>query len=362
MTTAAVIERSPSLPFDCAACAVRIVPATSSRSDCELVAMAPAGCYRRTMLEGLPPHAPTHVLRLTTDEASARAMTDLIGEMFEPAETAVAAFEDEAAGCWRLEAYFSEEPDESFVRELIRPVVGLEADAAVFETIDRQDWVRASLDGLKPVRAGRFLVHGAHDRARVRPNDLAIEIEAALAFGTGHHGTTLGCLRALAAELKRGRPRHVLDVGTGTGILAFAAAKALRGPVIAGDLDPEAVRTAAGNARLNEIGGRVRLYRGPGVRHALADRPRRFDLVFANILARPLKRLAPSLTAVVADRGVLILSGLIERDVAGVLSVYRHRGFHLVRMGVIEGWATLVLRRGGAAGARPAIADAAGKM
>lgn len=304
------------------------------------------------MLEGLPPHRPTHVLRLITDEPSARAMTELLGEMFDPMETAVAAFEVEETGAWRLEAYFSEEPDAEMIRELIRPVLGAQADEALFETIDQQDWVRASLEGLKPVRAGRFLVHGGHDRHQVRANDLAIEIEAALAFGTGHHGTTLGCLRALVDELKRRRPARVLDVGTGTGILGFAAAKALRMPVIAGDLDPEAVTTARGNARLNGLGPYMRLYHAPGVRHALADRSRGFDVVFANILARPLKRLAPSLTAVVADDGVLILSGLIERDVPGVLSTYRHRGFHLARSGVIEGWATLVLRRGGAA-ARP---------
>ena len=306
------------------------------------------------MLEGLPPHRPTHVLRLLTDEASARAMTDLLGETFDPTDTAVAAFEAEDGRTWRLEAYFAEPPEESVIRDLIRPIVGDRADAATFETIDQQDWVRASLEGLKPVRAGRFLVHGAHDRRHLRANDLPIEIEAALAFGTGHHGTTLGCLRALDAELKRRRPRHVLDVGTGTGILAFAAARALRSTVIAGDLDGVAVATARGNARLNGLHPSLRFYEAPGVRHALAGRPRRFDLVFANILARPLRRLAPSLTGVVADHGVLVLSGLIERDVPGVLAAYRHRGFHLAREGVIEGWATLVLRRGGAA-ARPVV-------
>ena len=126
---------------------------------------------------------------------------------------------------WRLEAYFADAPDEAMIRDLIRPVVGAQADVASFETIDQRDWVRASLEGLKPVRAGRFLVHGSHDRDTVRVNDLAIEIEAALAFGTGHHGTTTGCLEAYDALLSAGRDfPKVLDVGCGTGVLAIAAA------------------------------------------------------------------------------------------------------------------------------------------
>src|SRR5215212_707868 len=237
------------------------------------------------MLEGLHPNRPTHLIRLTTDEKSARAMTDLIGEIFDPAETAVAAFETDDGETWLLEAYFARPPDESAIRELVRPVVGTEADRAVFSALEEQDWVKASLVGLDPVRAGRILVHGAHDRDRVRPNDIAIEIEAALAFGTGHHGTTKGCLLAFADEVRRRPPRRVLDVGTGTGILAFAAAKILKRPVIAGDIDPEAVRVARENARLNGIGPWMRLYVGPGVRNAEADRPGHFDLVFANILA-----------------------------------------------------------------------------
>ena len=108
------------------------------------------------MLEGLHPNRPTHVLRLLTDERSARAMTDILGEMFDPTETAVAAFEAEDGKTWRLEAYFADAPDEEMVRDLIRPLVGEQADAAIFETIDQQDWVRASLEGLNPVRAGRF--------------------------------------------------------------------------------------------------------------------------------------------------------------------------------------------------------------
>jgi ribosomal protein L11 methyltransferase len=301
------------------------------------------------MLEGLHPNRPTHVMRLTTDERSARAMTDLIGEIFDPMETAVAAFETEDGGPWLLEAYFAYEPDESAIKELVRPVVGDEADRAVFSALEQQDWVQASLAGLNPVRAGRILVHGSHDRAQRRTNDIAIEIEAALAFGTGHHGTTQGCLRAFADELKLRTPRRVLDVGTGTGILAFAAAKVLKRLVVAGDIDPEAVRVARENARHNGIAGFLRFYVAPGVRSPVADRPGRFDLVFANILAKPLRLLAPDLARVASPGGTLILSGLLARDVPGVLSAYAAQGWRLQRRYDLEGWAALVLTRRGQA-------------
>jgi ribosomal protein L11 methyltransferase len=305
------------------------------------------------MLEGMPPHKPTCVMRLATDESSARAMTDLLGEVFDPAETAVAAFETEA-GDWLLEAYFAHDPDEEIVRELLRSIAA-DADKAVFQTIEPKDWVKASLDGLKPVRAGRFLVHGSHDRDQVRANDLAIEIDAALAFGTGHHGTTLGCLRALDAQMKRRAPRCVLDVGTGTGILAIAAAKATKRIAVAGDIDPVAVDVARGNAKLNGVAPLIRFYAAPGVRHGLANRAQLFDLVFANILARPLKRLAPSIVRTLAPGGTLVLSGLLAQDVAGVASAYGAQGLRLVRRSMIGEWATLVLRRGGIA-PRPARA------
>jgi ribosomal protein L11 methyltransferase len=300
------------------------------------------------MLEGLHPNRPTHVLRLTTDERSARAMTDLLGEVFEPAETAVAAFEAEG-GAWLLEAYFARPPDEAAIRELARPLVGEAADRAAFATLDQTDWVKASLDGLRPVRAGRFLVHGAHGRAERRANDLALEIEAALAFGTGHHGTTQGCLLMLARELKRRRPRYVLDIGTGTGVLALAAAKAWRRRVVAGDIDAEAIRTARHNARRNGAAALVAFYVGPGVRHAAADRPRRFDLVTANILARPLRRLAPRVARVLAPGGTVILSGLLARDVPGVLAAYAAQGLRLRSRLLIAGWATLDMTKGGGA-------------
>lgn len=283
-------------------------------------------------------------------------MTDLIGEVFDPTETAVAAFEIEEAGTkpvWLLEAYFATPPNEDAIRDLVRPIVGDAADDATFHQITPQDWVKASLDGLKPVRAGRFVIHGAHDRSDVKPHELGIEIEAALAFGTGHHGTTRGCLLAFVREIKRRRPQQVLDVGTGTGVLAFAAARVLKRPVIAGDIDPVAIEVADANARLNAIRPFLRLYVGPGVRHQIA-RGAGADLIFANILARPLMRLASTITAAAAraPSSTIILSGLIPRDVNGVLFAYRQAGFSLERRTELEGWATLVLRRSGIKPAR----------
>ena len=190
------------------------------------------------MLEGLPPNGASHVLRLTCDERRARAVADIIVETFDPTETAAAAFEEENGAYWAVEIYFAEAPDEQSIRELIAAVSDQKtAHEAQFSQIAKQDWVQNALSGLKPVRAGRILVHGAHDRAHKRSNDIGVEIEAALAFGTGHHGTTLGCLRALDQILKRRRPRQILDVGTGTGVLAIAAARLLRQTVASGDID-----------------------------------------------------------------------------------------------------------------------------
>lgn len=311
------------------------------------------------MREGLLPSTVTTVLELSTSGEQARALTELLGEIFDPTETAISAFEVESGVTtlslnepWKVEIYFSSHPDEEAVRDLLRPIVGAVIDGTPFTTVSQQDWVANSLEGLKPVRAGRVLVHGAHDRETVRINDVAIEIEAALAFGTGHHGTTSGCLLALDAELKKRRPRNAIDVGTGTGILALALAKQVKRKVVAGDIDAVAVEVAARNARLNHAPQALDLYVAPGLRHAKANRPRRFDLVFANILAGPLRKLAPSIAAVLSDDGVVILSGLLEMDVAGVVSAYRHQGIALVRRSSREGWATLVMKRGGAA-ARP---------
>jgi ribosomal protein L11 methyltransferase len=298
------------------------------------------------MLEGLPPNNAAHMVRLVCDEAVARALVDAIMENFEPAEAAASAFESEGGKRWILEAYFGEAPDEAFLRELASSIAGPEgAEALEFARTPERDWVANALAGLAPVRAGRFLIHGAHDRPEVRFNDVSVEIEAALAFGTGHHGTTRGCLLLLTRLLRRRRPTRILDVGCGTGVLAIAAAKALRTPVAAGDIDVVAVATATENARLNGAGALVRplVSRGVERRDLRAQGP--FDLVFANILARPLRRLAPSLAKVTASSSEAIVSGLLEADVAGVLSAWRDQGFYLRERIVLEGWASLSLER-----------------
>ncbi|MCW6508518.1 50S ribosomal protein L11 methyltransferase [Lichenifustis flavocetrariae] len=300
------------------------------------------------MLEGLPPNNAATVLRLTCSEAQARTAADVIVEFFDPAETAAAAFEDEDSPAdpkpWALEVFFGHPPDEVYVRGLLEGAVGAEcAQGAVFGQVAERDWVARSLEGLHAVRAGRFLVHGSHDRPFVRSHDVALEIEAALAFGTGHHGTTRGCLIMLDGLLKRRRPHHVLDLGTGTGVLAMAAAKVLHRPVRCGDIDRIAVEAAAANARQNGVGTSVRPVVSVGTRHATLRAGAPYDFIFANILAKPLRLLAPEIRAVAAQDAALILSGLLPRDVPGILSSYAAQGFALRRRLTLEGWCTLLL-------------------
>jgi ribosomal protein L11 methyltransferase len=296
------------------------------------------------MREGLILHNVTTILRLSTTQAQARALTEALADVFDPENSAVAAFEQQD-GSWLVEVYFAQPPDQNAVRNLVELIAGKDAARAMsFVALAAKDWVAASLEGLKPIRAGRFVVHGAHDRAALLENDVGIEIEASLAFGTGHHGTTRGCLMALDSILKRHRPRRVLDVGTGTGVLAIAAAKALRSPVVAGDIDAIAIEVARHNAVANGVAHLLRLYCAPGLRHPLIGSGGSFDLILANILARPLVSLAPALASALAARGRLVLSGLLERDVAGVLAAFRLQGLYLERRSLIEGWATLILR------------------
>lgn len=302
----------------------------------------------------------THLLRLACDEATARAVSDLLTETFGADETAAAAFEAAPArkgerAAWTVEVFFAAAPDEAQVRGLVALAAGAETAGRVeFAQVEQSDWVARSLAGLAAVRAGRFVVHGAHERHRLRPNDIGLEIEAALAFGTGHHGTTRGCLLMLEGVVKRRRPRHVVDIGTGTGVLALAAARALRRRVAAGDIDADSVTCARENMRVNGAAALVRPLVARGLAHPRLRARRLYDLVFANILARPLRGLAPAIAAAAAPGCELILSGLLAQDVAGVVSAYAAQGFHLRRRLNLEGWATLLLANGGSP--RPKVA------
>lgn len=299
------------------------------------------------MREGLLPNNATHLLRLEAEEMLARRAADFLTEMLPAEETAAAAFEVDDGRTWSLEVYFAAAPDETAVRELLAACAGAElAKKAVFTKIEQKDWVAASLAGLAPVRAGRFLIHGGHDREKVRPNDIGIEIEAALAFGTGHHGTTRGCLLHFDKLLKRRKPHRILDVGTGTGLLAIAAARALNQRIAAGDIDPVSTITARANAVANRAGAYVRPVTASGIRHQDLVREGRYDLIFANILARPLMRLSHSIAGVATENADLILSGLLPRDVNGILSAYRLQGFRLMDRMDLEGWVSLRLKRG----------------
>src|SRR4051794_12615761 len=278
------------------------------------------------------------------DEHAAKRIVDLLTEVLFEDQAAFAAFE-RPDGRWDVMVHFADAPDQVMVRELVTNAAGAEiAQAISFDTVEAKDWVKASLEELVPVRAGRFVVHGQHDRERVASNKLGIEIEAALAFGTGHHGTTRGCLLLLDHVLKAYHPRRVLDLGTGTGVLAIAAAKALHGAVLASDIDPPSVQVARENARLNQAGHLVQTIRATGFSARQFARTGPFDLVLANILANPLKQLATPMARHLAPSALVVLSGLLTHQAAAVVAAYRSRGLVPLRHLKIEGWSSLLLR------------------
>jgi len=281
------------------------------------------------------------------DERAAKLVVDILTEVFFEGEAAIAAFE-RPDGRWDVTLHFADAPDQALVRQLVTNAASADiAGGIAFDTVEARDWVKASLEDLVPVPAGRFVVHGQHDRARVAPNKLGIEIEAALAFGTGHHGTTRGCLLLLDHVLKAWRPRRVLDLGTGTGVLAIAAAKALHEKILASDIDPISVGVAQENARLNMSGHLVQAIPATGFAAPQFAQSGPFDLVLANILANPLRQLATPMSRHLAPSALVILSGLLTHQAASVIAAYRVRGLVPLRHLRIDGWSSLLLRNAG---------------
>ena len=293
----------------------------------------------------MPDPSATVVARLSTDTATAWKIDDAFADSLDFDEVVTTSFE-EPDGSWSLAVHFRDRPEEALARALVARVAGpAAADALTFETLATTDWVTKSLDGLTPVEAGRFVVHSKHHRMRVRQNRIAIEIEASLAFGTGHHGTTRGCLIALDRILKARRPRSILDIGTGTGVLAIAAAKALRSPVLASDIDARAVRIARENARRNRVGAFVEVIDAAGLGMNRFRRRAPFTLILANILLSPLQQLATPMARLTAPGGHVVLSGLLSAQAGAALASYRARGFALAGRVTLGGWTTLVLAR-----------------
>jgi ribosomal protein L11 methyltransferase len=248
--------------------------------------------------------------------------------------------EDEQRGVWRIDAY----PTSTTEAEALRRVLaGFPALSVATEALADADWLAMALSGLPPVRAGRFFIFGVHDRGRTPRHTINLRIEAGAAFGTGHHGTTVGCLIAYDALLKRRRFDRVLDVGAGTGVLAIAAAKTGARIVAGTDIDPVSVRIAAENAAVN--GAHVRFVHAAGLNHPKVRRTGGYDLVFANILARPLIGLAQDIRGALRPGGLTILSGLLRTQERAVRAAYLARGFRLRRRIHRDAWATLVLER-----------------
>lgn len=272
------------------------------------------------------------------DLAQIRAAADEL-DRHDPSPADAVSWFEESPGKFRLEVYVPTKQDAASAQAIVgaaAPELHLKQ-----KRIKAADWVAMSLEGLPAVRAGRFVVAGAHALQREYGGRTKIWIEASEAFGTGHHGTTWGCLMALEDVLRERRPAHVLDVGAGSGVLAIAAAKC-GAEALAIEIDPRAAAIAEINARQNKVGQRVRVIAGDGARHIAG---KQFDLVFANILMRPLIKLAPKLVRALEPGGALILSGLLRSQAPLVREAYAARGLVLMRQIPKEAWMTLVWRK-----------------
>ena len=272
---------------------------------------------------------------------------EALGEALErlmPEPTGVGVFEvEDGSGLWEVGGYFVEKPDEAGLALL---AVAFGAKPFVVSELPEVDWVAHVRRELSPVQAGRFFVYGSHDADKVPEGSIALLIEAAMAFGTGHHGTTLGCLKALDHLANDGFVgQNVADIGCGTAVLAMAAAKIWPNPVLASDIDVQAVDVARANVASNGLDGRVICIEAAGFDAPELKAATPFDLVFANILKGPLVGLAPDMNDSVKNGGYAILSGILNEQADDVIRVYMQNGFELIKKDEIVEWTTLLLQK-----------------
>ena len=274
--------------------------------------------------------------RAVLPKRDAQNLSDAL-EQLEPTPV-VSTFERGERGLLEVEAFFTEPPDEADLLQRFGVPMRV-------IPIEDENWVARALEGLAPVKTGRFYIHGEHSAGAAPANAIALKIEASTAFGTGHHGTTRGCLLAFEHLAKRRRFKNALDLGCGTGVLALAFARLTRRPAVATDIDPLAARKTRENARLNRATPYLRISSGNGFRAAHIAQGAPYDLIFANILAGPLVKLMPGIKQHLAPHGSAILSGLLDEQANAVLAAARAQNLRIVRRSALEGWITLVLQR-----------------
>lgn len=277
---------------------------------------------------------------LSKDQAY--ALVDAVMERDDLALTA-SAHENEDTGEWFFEATCDSPPNVAAFGELAQQTLGGDVEFSVAPIDPEINWVARSLEGLAPVIAGGFYVYGSHETGPVPGGLTPMKIDAAQAFGTGHHETTTGCLEAIDTVLKRRKPRAMIDVGTGTGVLAIALAKRTHSSVIASDIDPISVVTTIDNAAQNGVAKQIIALEATGVNHPTIQQNAPYDLIVANILAGPLMALAPSIGRIAQKGAVVILSGILEHQAPGVINAYKLQGMVLSQKLQRKDWTTLIL-------------------
>jgi len=272
-------------------------------------------------------------------------LSSMLDEAYFPTAHAVScSCVDEPNDLWAVEAYYNEQPSPADFELLLSESSATLTDLTI-KPLENRNWVAESLKGLAPVTAGRFYVHGSHDRHTRQPTSINLEIDAGTAFGTGHHGTTTGCLLALDHLAKSNAINNILDVGCGTGVLAIAAARLLKKPAIASDIDPEAVLVTKLNAKTNQVAPFVTAMTATGINHSTIAQTAPFDLIFANILAGPLVTLAPKITPLLSAKGHVVLSGLTIDQERWVLAAWQARGLVVKNRFRLNNWSTLVMAK-----------------